>query len=158
VLDGIQTTERLKHACPTTKVLALTVYEDVGHIRQLLTAGASSYLLKRVAADELTYALRKVAAGGMYLDPTIAGKVVGGSLHKSVQPVAAVSRSLSEREAEVLRFIAWGYSNKEVAAHLCLSVKTVETYKARLMEKLHLRSRVDIVRYAVQQGWLQDMW
>jgi DNA-binding NarL/FixJ family response regulator len=156
-LDGALATERLKHVCPTTKVLTLTVYEDVEHVRRLLTAGASGYLLKRVAAAELTHAIRKIGAGGIYLDPNVAGKVVGGYLHKPLLPAAAGSCSLSERETEVLRLIAWGYSNKEIAAHLCLSVKTVETYKARLMEKLHLRSRVDLVRYAVRQGWLQDM-
>jgi DNA-binding NarL/FixJ family response regulator len=123
----------------------------------LLKAGVSGYLLKRVAADELIHAIRKVGEGGMYLDSNVAGKVVGGYLHRPLPAAAAGSSSLSERETEVLRLIAWGYSNKEIAAHLCLSVKTVETYKARLMEKLHLRSRVDLVHYAVQQGWLQDM-
>jgi DNA-binding NarL/FixJ family response regulator len=157
VLDGALATERLKHVCPTTKVLALTVYEDVGHVRRLLKAGVSGYLLKRVAADELIHAIRKVGEGGTYLDSNVAGKVVGGYLHKPLPAASAGSNSLSERETEVLRLIAWGYSNKEIAAHLRLSVKTVETYKSRLMEKLHLRSRVDLVHYAVQQGWLQDM-
>jgi DNA-binding NarL/FixJ family response regulator len=156
-VDGAQATEHLKHACPTAKILALTAYEEGKRVRQLLQAGVSGYLLKRVAADELTHAIRTVAAGGMYLDSSIAGKVVEGYLHKSVpQDDDTEFSSLSVREADVLRLIAWGYSNKEIAAHRGLSVKTVETYKARLMEKLHLRSRVDIVRYAVRHGWLQD--
>lgn len=157
VLDGALATERLKHLCPTIKILALTVYEDVGHVRRLLKAGASGYLLKRVAADELTHAIRKVGTGGMYLDPNVADKVIGGYLRKSPSSASSDSGNLSERETEVLRLIAWGYSHKEIAAQLCLSVKTVETYKARLMGKLDLRSRVDLVHYAVQQGWLQDM-
>lgn len=157
VVDGIQATERLKQVCPTAHILVLTVYEDVGHVRQLLTAGAAGYLLKRVASAELTYAIRQVKAGGMYLDPAVAGKVVRSALSKSTPPVPVRAGSLSERETEVLRLIAWGYSHKEIAGHLDLSVKTVETYKTRLMAKLHLRSRVDIVRHAVQQGWLQEM-
>jgi DNA-binding NarL/FixJ family response regulator len=156
-LDGCQATERLKQVYPQTKILILTVYEDVGHIRQLLSAGAAGYLLKRVASAELAHAIRRVQAGGLYLDPAVASKVVGSALRKSTPLVALGLNSLSEREAEVLRLIAWGYSNKEIAAQLGLSVKTVETYKTRLMEKLHLRSRVDLVRYAVRQGWLQDM-
>jgi DNA-binding NarL/FixJ family response regulator len=156
-VDGAQATEHLKHVCPTTKVLALTAYEEGKRVRQLLQAGASGYLLKRVAADELTHAIRTVAEGGMYLDPTIAGKVVEGYLQKSILPDEDTeSRGLSGREADVMRLLAWGYSNKEIAAHLGLSVKTVETYKARLMEKLRLQSRVDIVRYAVRHGWLQE--
>jgi DNA-binding NarL/FixJ family response regulator len=156
VVDGIHATARLKHECPTMKIFVLTVHEDIGYVRQLLTAGASGYLLKRVAADELTQAIRQVVAGGTYIDPTVAGKVVAGYLRKSLPPEAMGASSLSERETEVLRLIAWGYSNKEIASRLCLSVKTVETYKTRLIKKLHLRSRVDIVRYAVQQGWLQN--
>jgi DNA-binding NarL/FixJ family response regulator len=156
-VDGAQATECLKRLCPVTKILALTAYEEGQRVRQLLQAGVSGYLLKRVAADELTHAIRTVAEGGMYLDPIIASKVVEGYLHKSVPPDDDTASScLSMREAEVLRLIAWAYSNKEIAAHLGLSVKTVETYKARLMEKLRLQSRVDIVRYAVRHGWLQE--
>ncbi|HEY7491322.1 MAG TPA: response regulator transcription factor [Candidatus Tectomicrobia bacterium] len=156
-VDGAQATEHLKQACPATKVLALTAYEEGKRVRQLLKAGVSGYLLKRVAADELTHAIRTVAAGGIYLDPTVAGKVVEGYLQKSVPLDDDVeSSTLSGRESDVMRLLAWAYSNKEIAAHLGLSVKTVETYKARLMEKLRLQSRVDIVRYAVRHGWLQE--
>ena len=156
-VDGAQATERLKDVCPSIKVLALTAYEEGKYVRQLLRAGVAGYLLKRVAADELTHAIRMVAGGGMYLDPSIAGKVVEGYLQKAVPPNDdPETSSLSGREAEVLRLIAWAYSNKEIAAHLGLSVKTVETYKVRLMEKLRLQSRVDIVRYAVRHGWLQE--
>jgi DNA-binding NarL/FixJ family response regulator len=156
-VDGAQATEHLKHRCPATKVLALTAYEEGKHVRQLLQAGASGYLLKRVAADELTHAIRTVAEGGTYLDPAIAGKVVEGYLQKSRVPDEDTASScLSGREADVMRLLAWAYSNKEIAAHLGLSVKTVETYKTRLMEKLRLQSRVDIVRYAVRHGWLQE--
>jgi DNA-binding NarL/FixJ family response regulator len=153
-MTGAQAAEHLRKTCPGVKVLALTVHEDKGYLRQLLQAGASGYVLKRAAAEELVHAIRTVAAGGVYLDPALAGKVVGSF----VRPPAGkgVGGDLSEREAEVARLIAAGHSNKEIAARLALSVKTVETYKARSMEKLGLSSRADLVRYAVQQGWLQD--
>jgi DNA-binding NarL/FixJ family response regulator len=153
---GSQATEWLTTECPRVKVLALTVHEDKGYIRQLLAAGAAGYVLKRAAADELIHAIRVVAGGGIYLDPTMAGKVVGGFVRRGASEADSRGSSLSEREAEVGRLTAAGYSNKEVAARLELSVKTVETYRARAMEKLGLQSRADLVRYAVQQGWLQD--
>lgn len=155
-LTGSQATERLAKECPQVKVLALTVHEDKGYIRQLLAAGAAGYVLKRAAAAELIHAIRVVAGGGIYLDPTMAGKVVGGFVHRGSSDHDSHSAALSEREAEVGRLTAAGYSNKEVAARLELSVKTIETYRARAMEKLGLQSRADLVRYAVQQGWLQD--
>ena len=154
-LTGSLATERLRRECPAVKVLALTVHEDKGYIRQLLTAGASGYALKRAAPEELIRAIQVVAAGGMYLDPTVAVKVVGGFV-KPAPKGAAKTGELSEREAEVAKLTAAGHGNKEIAARLDLSVKTVETYRARSMEKLGLKSRAELVRYAFQQGWLQD--
>ena len=155
-MNGAQATEQLKQTCPHVKVLALTVHEDKGYLRQLLEAGASGYMLKRAVAEELIHAIRTVAAGGVYLDPTVAGKVVGGFVRKPSAKGVAEGSDLSEREIEVVRLIAAGYSNKEIAGQLTLSVKTVETYKARSMEKLGLHSRAEIVRYALQRGWLQN--
>ena len=153
-LSGSQATARLRLECPAVRVLALTVHEDRGYLRQLLAAGAAGYVLKRAAPEELIQAIRAVAAGGVYLDPTMAGKVLGGFVRQAAVDGAA-GAELSEREAEVARQTAAGHSNKEIAARLDLSVKTVETYRARAMEKLGLRGRADLVRYAVQQGWLQ---
>jgi DNA-binding NarL/FixJ family response regulator len=155
-LTGSQATERLRAECPRVKVLALTVHEAKGYIRQLLAAGAAGYVLKRAAAEELIQAIRAVAAGGMYLDPTMAGKVFGGFVRRTPPQADTPGGMLSEREDEVARLTAAGHSNKEVAAQLDLSVKTVETYRARAMEKLGLQSRADLVHYAVQQGWLRD--
>jgi DNA-binding NarL/FixJ family response regulator len=154
-LSGADATERLKQSCPQVKVLALTVHEDRGYLHRLLQAGAAGYVLKRAAAEELIHAIRTVAAGGIYLDPAVAGKVVGGFVRKpgKTPPEGA---ELSDREADVVRLTAAGHSNKEIAARLDLSVKTVETYKARSLEKLGLRSRADLVRYALQRGWLRD--
>lgn len=151
-LNGAQVTTRLREERPDRKVLALTVHEDAGYLRLLLEAGAAGYVLKRAAAAELVRAIRAVAGGGTYLDPAMAGRVVD-DLVRPPEPPAA-SAELSERETEVVRLIALGYSNKEIAARLKVSVKTVETYKSRSMEKLNIRSRVDIVRYAAGRGWL----
>jgi DNA-binding NarL/FixJ family response regulator len=149
-LNGAQATERLKQTCPQVKVLALTVHEDKGYLQQVLQAGASGYVLKLAAAEELIHAIRVVAADGVYLDPTMARKLVGHYMRKPTAGTALERSPLSERETEVLCLIAWGYSNKEIAARLNVSVKTVETHKTRLMEKLEFRSRADIVRYALR--------
>jgi DNA-binding NarL/FixJ family response regulator len=155
-LNGIQVTERLKRVCQKIMVLVLTAHDDSGYLRQLLQVGASGYVLKKAAAEELIKAIRVVAAGGVYLDPSLAGKVVGGYLGKCRLGSKPLGNDISEREAEVLRLVAWGYTNKEVAGYLRISVKTVETHKANLMQKLDLKSRVEIVRYALRQGWLRE--
>lgn len=155
-MNGTQLTKRLNQDYPHIKVIALTGFEDQNCLRQLLQAGASGYVLKRVAAKELIHAIRIVAGGGIYLEPSLAGRVVGGYIGRRLSNTGInPAGELSEREEEVLRRIALGYSNKEIAAQLEISVKTIETYKTRLMEKLDLHSRVDIVRYALQQEWLQ---
>lgn len=162
-MNGAQATERLKRECPQVKVLALTIYEDRGYLRQMLDAGASGYVLKRAVSEVLVHAVRTVATGGSYLDPTMAGKVINSYINQDrghgKVPGGDVSEresQLSERESQVIRLIAWGYSNKEIGWKLNISSKTVDTYKLRLMEKLNLRSRTDIVRYALRQGLLQD--
>ncbi|HJU05506.1 MAG TPA: response regulator transcription factor [Nitrospiraceae bacterium] len=156
-LNGAQVTERLKEAVPDVKVLALTVHEDKSYLRQLLRAGASGYVLKRSAADELIHAIRTLAAGRTYIDPSLADTVVASFVRNPTAPGMVQPDRLSDRETEVVRLIAQGYSNKEVAGRLNLSVRTVETYKGRFMEKLGFKNRTELVRYAMQQGWLQDL-
>jgi DNA-binding NarL/FixJ family response regulator len=155
-MSGAEATGRLRRECPRVKVLALTVFEDKGYLRQMLDAGASGYVLKRAVTDELVRAIRTVAAGGSYVDPTLAGSLVSSYFNQDTAEGHAPASELSERESQVLRFIAWGYSNKEIGWKLNISSKTVDTYKLRLMEKLNLRSRTDIVRYALRQGLLQE--
>jgi DNA-binding NarL/FixJ family response regulator len=155
-MNGAEATERLRAECPQVKVLALTIYEDRGYLQQLLKAGASGYVLKRAVMEELVRALRTVARGGSYVDPTLAGKLVSSYIRQDTGGGKQPTAELSERETQVLRLAAWGYSNKEIGAKLQISVKTVETYKVRLMEKLGLRSRADIIRHALRQGWLQE--
>ena len=154
--NGIEATRRLRQSLPQARVLALTVHEDKEYLDQLVSAGASGYLLKRAGGDELTRAIRAVAAGQYYLDPTLGGKMLsltaesGDLIEKKADP------GLSERETAVARLLAWGYSNKEIAGKLEVSVKTVETYKIRIQEKLDLRNRTDLVRYALRRGWLKE--
>jgi DNA-binding NarL/FixJ family response regulator len=155
-MGGAEATERLRGERPRVKVLALTVYEDKSYLRQMLDAGAAGYVLKRAVTDELVRAIRTVAAGGSYVDPTLAGSLVSSFFNQETAEGRAPSGELSERESQVLRLIAWGYSNKEIGWKLDISAKTVDTYKLRLMEKLNLRSRTDIVRYAVRRGLLQE--
>jgi two-component system response regulator NreC len=155
-LNGIKVTEHLKRTCQKTKVLVLTAHDESGYLRQLFQVGASGYVLKKAAAEELINAIRVVAAGGVYLDPTLAGKVVGGYVGSQRLRGKPQGQDLSEREAEVLRLVAWGYTNKEIASYLTISVKTVETHKGNILEKLDLRSRVEMVRYALRQGWLRE--
>jgi DNA-binding NarL/FixJ family response regulator len=154
-MNGIEAATALLAERPECRILVLTVHEDRAYLRQLVEAGVSGYLLKRSASDELIRALHAVASGGMYLDPAIAGKVVGRASRSSLHPQPGQTAELSERETDVLRLVAGGHSNKEISARLNISVKTVETYKARAMEKLGYRSRVEVVRYAAQQGWLR---
>jgi DNA-binding NarL/FixJ family response regulator len=155
-MKGAETTEALKRASPDLKVLALTIHEDKGYLQLLLEAGASGYALKRAASEELIHAIRVVAAGGVYLDPFLAGKVVGRLVRKPSSREEIQVEALSERETDVLQRLARGYSVKEIAAQLEIGVRTVETYKSRSFEKLGLRSRTDLIRHAIQRGWLQE--
>ena len=156
-VNGLKATEMLTECCPEVKVLALTRHQDDGYLQQLLRAGAAGYVLKQSRPAELLQAIRAIGGGGSYLDPAVAGRVIG-DYGRRRQPVTTVAGAgtLSSREEEVLRLIAWGYSNKEIATRLDLSVKTVETHKANAMHKLQMRSRIDIVRFALLQGWLED--
>ena len=153
-LNGLRATELLRQSCPGVRVVALTRHTDRGYMQQLLHAGASGYVLKQSDPSVLLQAVRAVAAGGSYLDPAITGKALEGYFGRRGGSVAEVN--ISDRESEVLRHIALGYSNKEIAARLSLSVKTVEAHKANAMRKLDMTSRIDIVRYAMLQGWLQE--
>jgi DNA-binding NarL/FixJ family response regulator len=155
-MDGAKVTERLKGECPEVRVLALTAHDDRGHVNRLIQAGASGYLLKVAAATELISAIRKVAAGEVYLDATLAGKVVSSYMRKQSLKGETRGSSLTEREEEILRLVAQGYVNKEISARLGISVKTVETHKSRSMEKLDCKNRADVVRYALQKRWLRE--
>ena len=154
-MNAMEVATAARERAPDTRVLALTVHEDTSYLRALLDAGASGYVLKRSAAEELNRAIRNIADGGVYLDPAMAARLLGmrGPAEKGRDRFGI---KLTDREAAVLRQVAAGYSNRQVAAALGVSVKTVETHKMRAMDKLDLHSRVDVVRYAVRQGWLEE--
>jgi two-component system, NarL family, response regulator NreC len=155
-LTGVQTTELLRRDCPDIKVLILTAYKDKGYLDRLLNVGASGFILKLSAAEELIGAIRLVAGGGIYVDPQMTDRITDGYVRSQFLKGEVRQRELTTREEEVLRLIARGYSNKEISGQLKIAVKTVESHKANLMQKLELRNRTEIVRYAVRQGWLQD--
>lgn len=154
-MNGLEATQQLKKTLPQIKVLALTRHNDSSYLQPLLQAGIAGYVLKQSDAKELLRAIRAIAVGGTYLDPAIAGKIIKTVVGRNSNPGLTKAGTLSERETEVLRLIAQGYSNKEIAAQFDLSVKTIEAHKANAMLKLGLGSRVEIVRYALLQGWLQ---
>jgi two-component system response regulator NreC len=154
-MNGLAATRALKQKQPKAVIVTLTRHGDDAYVQELLRAGVSGYVLKQSAPNELLQAIRAAAAGGQYLDSTLTPRMSARLIcrrDKSSKP----SATLSEREAEVLRLIAAGYSNKEIAGQLSLSVKTVEAHKANAMRKLELRGRIDIVKYAVLQGWLEN--
>ncbi|NTW03580.1 MAG: response regulator transcription factor [Oscillochloris sp.] len=153
-MNGMQLTERLKQTCPEVKVLVLSVHDDTSYLRQMLAVGASGYILKHTAADALIQAIRIVATGGLYLEPSLAEHVVSRYVRRPAATTELLGTELSEREREVVLRVVQGYSNKDIATQLSLSVKTVETYRARALEKLGLTSRAALVRYALERGWL----
>ena len=151
--DGIGATARILRDCPTVRVVGLSRHSDPGYARRLFEAGAVGYVVKKTSVVELVKAIRVVFAGGIYVDtvmkPLLKDRPYG--VANARQPGA-----LTDRETDVLRQIARGLSNKEIALDLKISVKTVEYHKARCSAKLHLSSRADIVKYAISQRWLEE--
>lgn len=155
-VNGLLATKRLRRLCPGIKILTLTRHTDDGYLQQLIKAGVNGYVLKQSAPAELINAIRAVTAGKSYIDPSLTDKVMGGFAARSASLRGEGPTDLTARETEILRLIAWGYSNKEIGQRLDISVKTVEAHKANTMRKLGMTSRIDIVRYAILEGWLQQ--
>jgi DNA-binding NarL/FixJ family response regulator len=155
-MNGLVATRKLKQSLPDAVIVTLTRHADEAYLQELLRAGVSGYVLKQSAPTELLQAIRSAAAGGQYLDSTLTARVTAGFLGREGKGPGKSGAAVSDRESEVLRLIASGYSNKEIAASMSLSVKTVEAHKANAMRKLGLASRIDIVKYAVLQGWLHN--
>jgi two-component system, NarL family, response regulator NreC len=153
---GAQATAQLRQACPNIHVIALTRHSESGYVRRLLQAGARGYVLKGAGSQELIDAIRAVAAGGNYLDSTLTDRAVHTFVRTQTESSPVPESDLSDREAEVVRLTAYGYTNKEIATQLGVSIKSADTYKARAMEKLGLHSRAGLVRYALQCGWLDE--
>jgi DNA-binding NarL/FixJ family response regulator len=151
-LNGLAAARGLKQRVPDAAIVTLTRHADAAYVQEMLAAGTSAYVLKQSPSTELLRAIRAAAAGEQYLDPTLAVRA-----EKSFTPRAPRQRpGITEREASVLRLMAIGHTNKEIAETLKLSVKTVEVHKANAAQKLGLRGRIDFIKYAVLQGWLRD--
>ena len=152
-MNGLKATRKLKAEFPNIKVLTLTRHNDDSFLGQLLTAGVDGYILKQSAPSDLIDAIRAVSAGGSYIDRTLTGRVLRGFAGDAA---SELDGDVSTREMEVLRLVAWGYTIKEIASQLGLSVKTIEAAKSSAMKKLDMKNRIDIVQYAIAHGWLED--
>jgi len=150
---GISATRRIREVSPSTRVLVLTMHDDVAYLREAFAAGATGYVLKKGADVEFALAVKTVAAGEQYVHPALGASLL------AEPPSAPGKRSsvpqLSAREAEILKFVALGYTNAEMAQNLALSPRTVETYRATLQQKLGLRSRSELARFARDSGLLE---
>jgi len=154
-LNGITLCRRLANEMPLVHVLVLTLHEDLAFVKQALQAGARGYVLKRSATECLIQAIHAVVIGGVYVDPAVANRMFG-ICPKRWQSNSASGSDLTEREAEVLKLVALGFTNKEIARQFDVGVKSIETYKARGTAKLGLKTRAELVRYASGQGWLAE--
>jgi len=152
-LNGAEVVRGLKQEFSGVRVLAVSVHDELPIVHGVLDAGADGYLLKRSACDELVPAVRQVAAGMRYLDPALPRQTSLPSVRRNAPPGLRL-QLLSDRESEVVRLLAQGQSRKEVAQQLNLSPRTLETYRARAMEKLKLKTRADLIGYAMKRGWL----
>ena len=150
---GIEVTRRLRDLLPETRVLVLTVHEDEGLLREAIDSGASGYIIKRAVESELINAIRAVANGDLYIHPSMTRALLREPTERKQAPPGA-QESLTPRETDVLRLIVRGYTNRQAAEELGLSVRTVETHRANLMGKLGLESRVELVRWAADNGLL----
>lgn len=156
-MNGIEATKRIKVSCPSVAVLALTMHEDDQYFFEMLAAGASGYVPKRAAPNDLSAAIYAVKDGGVFLFPSVARLLVSDYLQR-VEVEGSAGRpfdNLTDREREVLTHIAQGESNQEIADALCISVKTVNRHRENIMGKLNLHSRVELVHYAIEKGLIE---
>jgi len=151
-MNGIEATRQIKEANPDTAVLALTMHDDEQYFFEMLQAGASGYVPKRAAPDDLISAIRVVSQGNVFLYPSLAELLVKDFLQRGEAGQAAIKEELTPREREVLTYIAEGYTNREIAEALVISVKTVDRHRENIMHKLNLHNRVELVKYAIEKG------
>ena len=151
--SGIEGMPAVLQAAPETKVLVLSMQDDPRYVREAFAAGASGYMLKEAADTEVVGAIRAVAAGERYVHPTLGARLVAAEAEERKR---AEEDPLSEREREVLRLLALGHTNQEIAKMLYISVRTAETHRAHIMQKLRLTTRAELVRYALDHGLLEQ--
>ncbi|OIO89627.1 MAG: DNA-binding response regulator [Anaerolineae bacterium CG2_30_64_16] len=155
-MDGLAATRLMRQRCPNARVIVLTMHEEESFLRQVLAAGGAGYVLKKAAEGELLAAIRVVHRGEAFVDPAMTRTMIEGYLGgEAPAPNTPNGVELSPRETEVITLIAQGYTNQQIAARLVISVKTVETHKANIMQKLGAKSRVELVRYALETGLLK---
>jgi two-component system response regulator NreC len=152
--SGLVATRRLKAARPDVAIVTLTRHADKTYLRELLRAGTLGYVLKKSPYNELLRAIRAAGAGQQYVDPSLTHHLAEPFVRKHDRSIRV--SPVTERESQVLQLVSLGHSNKEVAAQLGLSVKTIELHKANAMQKLGLEGRIELLRYALRCGWLQD--
>jgi two-component system, NarL family, response regulator NreC len=150
--SGIEVTPELLHEEPEARILVLSMQDDPRYVREAFAAGAHGYVLKEAADTELVTAVREVARGGRYVHPTLGARMAAAD---AAAADAAEHDPLSDREREVLRLLALGHTNQEIAQMLYISVRTAETHRAHIMQKLRLETRAELVRYALAQGLLE---
>jgi len=151
--SGIEVLPRLLEESPETKVLVLSMQDDPSYVREAFAAGAQGYVLKEAADEEVVSAVREIAKGGRYVHPTLGARMVAA---EAEERAAAEADPLSEREREVLRLLALGHTNQEIAGKLYISVRTAESHRAHIMQKLRLATRAELVRYALSHGLLVE--
>lgn len=151
-MSGIEATRQIKEANPHTAVLALTMHEDEQYFFEMLQAGASGYVPKRAAPDDLISAIRVVSQGNIFLYPSLAKVLVKDFLQRAEESPVSAEEKLTPREREVLTYVAEGYTNREIARALVISVKTVDRHRENIMRKLNMHSRVELVKYAIEKG------
>jgi len=154
-MTGIEATAKIRSELPNTQVMGLTMHEDESYVFALLKAGAAGYVLKRAAAEDLVSAVRAAHQGEAFLYPTVAKMVVQDFLQRTTSQDKAALDGLTDREREVLTLIAEGLTNQEIAGRLYISIKTVQTHRAHIMEKLNLHDRTELVRYAIRKGLIE---
>jgi two-component system response regulator NreC len=153
-LDGIEVTKRVKPLFPALRILILTIHEDEALLRAALKAGAGGYILKHAAETELISAIRTILRGDLYVDPSLVRKLLTDEAPPTTSPTNSME-TLTPREIEVLKLIVQGYTNRQIGEELNISVRTAESHRANLSEKLGLRSRVELVRYARENGLIE---
>jgi two-component system, NarL family, response regulator NreC len=154
-LDGIEVTKKIKPRFPTLRILILTLHEDEALLRAALKAGASGYILKGAAETELIMAIHTIMRGELYVDPSMVRKLLSDEPSPSIPIAENLPEPLTPRETEVLKLIVQGYTNRQIAEELIISIRTAETHRANLSDKLGLHSRVELVRYAREHGLIQ---
>jgi DNA-binding NarL/FixJ family response regulator len=155
-LNGLEVTRAVRISSPNVAVVVLTRHSEEGYVQQLLAAGAAGYVLKQSSTTELLKAVRAAANGERYLDSQLVSRAAGAYLLRHGRTDVVPPAAVSDREESVLRAMALGSSNKEIASELGISIRTVEVHKANGMRKLGLKGRIDVVRYALLNGWLKD--